>query len=94
MCYDNKRRRRKQAVLSKFMKRKCVITPQEVHGSEAMLRTFVDTQPHPYKVFFSEFPSADSVNQNSTGGRRHARALAHADGARAATASSAPALRP
>ena len=50
------------------MKRKCVITLQEVHGSEAMLRTLVDTHPYPYKVFFSEFPRSDAVNQNATGG--------------------------
>eukprot|EP00959_Pyramimonas_sp_CCMP1952_P277879 5808410-Pyramimonas_sp.AAC.1 len=47
MCYKGKRRRRKQAALNKFMKRKCAITLQEVHGSEALLRTWVDTQPYP-----------------------------------------------
>ena len=68
MCYDNLRRRRQQAVLTKFMKRKCVIALQGVHGSEAMLLSFIDTQPYPYKVFFSEFPRSDDVDQNATGG--------------------------
>ena len=66
MCYKGRRRRRKQAALVKYMKRKCVITLQDVHGSESLLRTWIDTQPYPYKVFFSEFPSVEG--DNSTGG--------------------------
>eukprot|EP00959_Pyramimonas_sp_CCMP1952_P047104 983340-Pyramimonas_sp.AAC.1 len=47
MRYKSKRRRRKQAALAKYMKRTCVIMLQEAHGSVALPRTWVDTQPRP-----------------------------------------------
>ena len=68
MCTKRKRRRKKQAALSKFMKRRNIIMIQEVHGSEALLRTWVDTQPYPYKLFFSEFKDTVGDAQQAIGG--------------------------
>ena len=69
MCHKRARRRRKQAALSKHMRQRHVILLQEVHGSEALLRTWVDTQPYPYKLFFSEFVEPDDgEHRPGTGG--------------------------
>ena len=50
------------------MRQQCVIVLQEVHGSEALLRTWVDTQPYPYKLFFSEFKIPEGQTDCATGG--------------------------
>eukprot|EP00959_Pyramimonas_sp_CCMP1952_P385065 8070362-Pyramimonas_sp.AAC.1 len=42
--------------------------PRQVHGSETLFRTWLDTQPCPCKLFFSEFRADPSTQQYAAGG--------------------------
>ena len=55
--HDGKRRRKKRAALSKITKRKCVIVPQEAHGSEEEAITMIHFIHRPYICCGSHLPS-------------------------------------